>query len=162
MEAFSVLHENLPSSPQSRWMELPSKQQRSERWLSNTRDNPWPAESHQPTFPLHNEMFWGGCSANAACRWIPGPHSANEVWWSLCWHTQPAHLIKSSVLWQQCPSCWCQRGSERSLDTQKVTGGGRAAGARKDLKTREKKKRKKKKETIASVNFWWQFFVFSN
>lgn len=54
------------------------------------------------------------------------------------------------------------RGSERSLDTQKVTGGGRAAGARKDLKTGGKKKRKKKKETIASINFWWQFFVFSN
>lgn len=161
MEAFSVLHENLPLSPQSRWIELPSKQQRSERWFSNTRDNPWPAESHQPTFPLHNEIFLGGCSANAACRWIPGPHSASEVWWSLCWHTQPAHLIKSSVLWQQCPSCWCQRQWKKPWHSESYWWR-ESSRCQERFKNRGKKKRKKKKETIASINFWWQFFVFSN
>lgn len=112
--------------------------------------------SHQPTFPLHNKRVWGECSANAVCRWIPGLHFAGEVWLTrVCAGTLSQHTWLNPV---------CFGSSATAADAKEVVK--EALRLRRLVVEEEQqvpgKIKKTKKETIASMNFWWQYSVFSN
>lgn len=99
MEASSVLHllmrifHQVPKA--NEWCSLRSSSDLKGKFQmpETTCDLLYTLMSHQPTFPLHNKRVWGGCPANALCRWIPELHFASKVWLTwVCVSTPSWHI----------------------------------------------------------------------